>query len=204
MDEAGHSWEPLSVEQVAELFAGLNVVWWIAGGRAIDLFVRRETRSHCDTDVLIRRDDQIEVQSYLSGWDLHKTQQPGLKPWPRGEFQTSPVNDIWCRPTEDSPWQLQLMLLDTDGEQWVFKRDPRIRGSIESIGRSTAEGVPYVAPEIQLLYKARQDMLARDEADFQAAASLMDETACAWLLECLEKRFAEGHPWIDQLKKGQA
>ncbi len=80
MSEVGHGWEPLSVQEVAELFAGLTIVWWIAGGRAIDLFVGRETRSHGDTDVLIRRDDQIEVQSYLSGWDLHKTQQPGLKP----------------------------------------------------------------------------------------------------------------------------
>jgi hypothetical protein len=203
MSEVGHGWEPLCVQEVAELFAGLTVPWWIAGGRAIDLFVGRETRSHGDTDVLIRRDDQLEVQSYLSGWDLHKTQQPGLKPWPRGEFQTSPVNDIWCRRTKDSPWQLQLMLLDTDGDQWVFRRDPRIRGSIESLGRSTATGLLYVAPEIQLLYKARRETLEIDEADFQVAVPLMEKTACAWLLECLEKRFPDGHAWIEQLKKRQ-
>jgi len=201
MSEAGHRWEPLSVREVAELLAGLTVPWWIAGGRAIDLFVGRETRPHGDTDVLIRRDDQIEVQRYLSGWNLHKTQQPGLKPWPRGEFQTSPVNDIWCRRTKDSPWQLQLMLLDTDGDQWVFRRDPRIRGSIDSLGRSTDTGILYVAPEIQLLYKARSKTLELDEADFQVALPLMDETSCAWLLECLEKTFPDGHAWIEQLKQ---
>jgi hypothetical protein len=204
MGEVGHGWEPLSVEEVAELFAGLTIVWWIAGGRAIDLFVGRETRSHGDTDVLVRRDDQLEVQSYLSGWDLHKTQQPDLKPWPRGEFQTSPVNDIWCRRTKDSPWQLQLMLLDTWGDQWVFKRDPRIRGSIDSLGRSTATGLLYVAPEIQLLHKARAETLEIDEADFQVAVPLMGHRARAWLLECLQKRFPDGHAWIDQLKKKRA
>jgi len=201
MDEVGHRWEPLSVQQVAELFAGLTVPWWIAGGRAIDLFVGRETRSHGDTDVLICRDDQLEVQSYLSSWDLHKSQQPGLKPWPIGEFQARPVDDIWCRPTEDSPWQLQLMLLDTDGDQWVFKRDPTIHRSLRSIGRRTAAGVFYLVPEIQLLYKAKPETLEKDEADFQVALPLMEEAASVWLLECLEKRFPDGHAWIEQLKK---
>ena len=199
-----HKWEPLSVAEVAELLSGLCVPWWIAGGLAIDLFVGRETRSHGDTDVLIRRDDQLEVQRYLAGWDLHKTQQPGLKPWPTGEFLARPVDDIWCRRTQDSAWQLQLMLLDTEGDQWVFKRDPTIRGAMSHLGRHTPSGVPYMAPEIQLLYKAKPTTLEKDEADLQAAVPLMDESACTWLLECLRKRFPEGHAWIDQLKSSQA
>ena len=204
MNEDAQKWEPLSVQEVVELLSGLSVPWWIAGGQAIDLFVGRETRSHGDTDVLIRRDDQLEVQAYLSGWDLHKTQQPGLKPWPVGEFQVRPVNDIWCRRTEDSPWQFQLMLLDTDGGEWVFRRDPGIRGAIDALGRRTSTGVPYMAPEIQLLYKAKSETLEKDEADFQVAVPLMEDSACAWLLECLEKRFPDGHAWIEQLKERQA
>lgn len=203
MSEDHHKWEPLSIHEVAELLSGLSVPWWIAGGYAIDLFVGRETRLHGDMDVLIRRDDQLEVQRYLSGWDLHKTQQPGLKPWPIGEFQDRPFDDIWCRRKEDSPWQFQLMLLDTDGDQWVFKRDPTIRGSIDSLGRRSSTGVLYMAPEIQLLYKAKSEMLEKDKVDFQIAVPLMGESACTWLLECLEKRFPGGHTWINQLKKRQ-
>ena len=201
MNGDGHRWEPLSVEEIVEVFSGLTVPWWIAGGLAIDLFVGRRTRPHGDTDVLIRRDDQLEVQSYLSGWDLYKTQQPGLKPWPAGEFQAHPVDDIWCRRTEDSAWQLQLMLLDTDADQWVLKRDPTLRGPIDSLGRRTASGIPYLAPEIQLLYKAHSKTLEKDEADFQVAVPLMEDSACTWLLECLEKRFPDGHTWIEELKK---
>ena len=111
-------WDPLSTQEVIDLLSKLSAPWWIAGGRAIDLFVGCETRAHGDTDVLIRRDDQIEVQRYLSGWDLHKTKQPGLKPWLTGEFLLKPVNDIWCRRTEDAAWQLQLMLLDTERDKW--------------------------------------------------------------------------------------
>jgi hypothetical protein len=199
MAEDIDTWQPLSVEEVADLLSGLQVPWWIAGGWAIDLFVGRQTRPHADTDVLIRRGDQLEVQKYLSDWDLHKTQQPGLKPWPAGEFLTRPVDDIWCRPTSGSPWSLQLMLLNTDGDQWVFKRDPSIRGHLDGVGRRTSCGVPYLAPEIQLLYKAKVETLDKDQADFDAAVALMSQSACDWLLRCLTKLFPQGHVWIGGL-----
>lgn len=194
-------WEPLSVEAAVELMSGLCVPWWIAGGWAIDLFLGRQTRSHEDTDVLIRRDDQMEVQAYLSDWDLHKTQQPGLRPWAPGEFLDRPVDDIWCRRTPDSPWSLQLMLLDTDGDLWVFKRDPEIRGPLASLGRRTEAGVPYLSPEIQLLYKARPQPLEKDQSDFELAMPCLSRSTRTWLLRCLEKRFPNGHAWITRLRE---
>jgi hypothetical protein len=96
------------------------------------------------------------------------------------------------------------MLFDTVGDQWVFKRDPTIRGDIDSLGRRTSTGVLYMAPEIQLLYKAKPQTLEKDEADFQVALPLMEESACAWLLGCLAKRFPDGHAWIERLKRRQA
>lgn len=204
MDQDIYNWQPLSVEKVSELLSGLEVPWWIAGGWAIDLFVGRQTRSHGDTDVLVRRDDQLKVQEYLSGWDLYKTRQPGLKPWLPGDFLERPVGDIWCRRTPDSPWSLQLMLLDTDGDLWVFKRDADIRGPLATLGRHTLSGVPYLAPEIQLLYKAKSEVPEKDQADFDTAVPLMGEAACDWLLRCLERRFPQGHRWIIGLRERMA
>jgi len=201
MSEDTHNWDPLSVDETAELLSELKVPWCIAGGWAIDLFVGHETRPHDDTDVLIRRDDQLEVQRYLWNWDLHKTQQPGLKPWPMGEFLNRPVDDIWCRRTPESPWSFELMLLDTEADDWVFKRDPSIRGPLHRLIRRTPSGVAYLAPEIQLLYKARPEILHKDQADFDAALPLMTQAACKWLLQCLEKRFTEGHDWADSLRR---
>ena len=54
MNEGIHNWDPLSVEQTTEFMSGSPVLWWIAGGWAIDFFLDRQTRSHGDTDVLIR------------------------------------------------------------------------------------------------------------------------------------------------------
>jgi len=200
MTEDIHNWKPLTVEETVDLMSGLCVPWWIAGGWAIDLFLGCQTRTHGDTDVLIRRDDQLEVQRHLADWDLHKTQQPGLKPWPAGEFLKRPVNDIWCRRTPESPWALQLMLLDTDGDQWVFRRDPSIRGPLERLGRYTSTGVPYMSPEIQLLYKAKPQTLAKDQSDFDLAVPHMAREAHVWLLRQLEKRFPGGHAWFTSLR----
>lgn len=56
-----YNWKPLSVSEVKSLFKPFHLQWWIAGGWAIDLFLGEQTRPHDDIDILIRRDDQLEV-----------------------------------------------------------------------------------------------------------------------------------------------
>ena len=245
-----HNWDPLSPDKVRDLFAGLAVPWWIAGGWAIDLFVGRQTRKHHDTDVLVLRDDQLAVQGHLAEWDLQKAEPPGiLGPWAKGEFLRPGVHDIWCRRSPQSPWSLQLMLMDTDGDRWVFRRDPSITGplaapdglqrfagskagapargpvcsagfspSVETLrpegrtpneekpriaeahlGRRTDSGIPYLAPEIQILYKAKAETLAKDDADFEVALPMLGAEARRWLLACIERRFPGGHRWVERL-----
>ena len=206
MKDETHIWDPMAVEDAAELMSGAGVPWWIAGGWAIDLFLGRQTRPHGDTDILIRRDDQLAVQDHLTsrGLILYKTQQPGLRPWPRGEFLKRPVNDVWCRPGPEAPWVLQLMLLSTDGDQWVFRRDTAIRGPLAGLGLKTSSGIPYVCPHIQLLYKAGRDVATRDQADFDLAIAKMRPEDRMWLLRNLERCFDKDHPWIEQLKRSRA
>jgi hypothetical protein len=82
-----YNWAPLSVDEVKKVFKSFKPQWWIAGGWAIDLFLKKQTRPHDDIDVLIRREDQIEVQNLLDGWDLWAADPPGtLKPWGKGEY----------------------------------------------------------------------------------------------------------------------
>lgn len=192
-------WDPMYPDEVLELLGGLEVPWWLAGGWAIEAFVGRPLRDHGDTDVVIRRDDQLRVQEYLSDWDLHKTKQPGLAPWPRGEILPPGVNDVWCRPAPARPWRLQLMLLETKGDAWIFRRDSGIRGPLAELGRMATSGIRYLRPEVQLLYKARPESIAKDEIDFAAAEPLLVGSERTWLKKCLERRFPSGHRWIDAL-----
>ena len=196
------NWQPLSVDEVVKLFSGLNVQWWIAGGYAIELFIGKSIRSHEDIDVLIKRDDQLIVQEYLSSWELYQATYPGLKLWEKEEFLLGRYRDIWCRHDSNSSWKFQLILFDTDNDEWIFKRDPSIKGSLKDMGQLSKNGINYISPEIQLLYKAKPETLEKDLIDFDKTIPLLNNKAYNWLLQCLKKRFPEGHNWIKTLEMG--
>lgn len=192
-------WKPLSVEEAKKLFASFKPQWWIAGGWAIDLFLKRQTRPHDDIDVLICREDQLEVQKLLAGWDLWAADPPGtLKPWENGKFLKKGLQDIWGRKTAKDPWQIQIMLFDTEKNDWIFKRDERIRKNLSSITLRTADGVLFLAPEVQLLYKSKS-LREKDQLDFNNALSVMDEVQKNWLKEALIQVYGGSHGWIARL-----
>jgi hypothetical protein len=197
-DELG-TWSPLSLPEVAQLLAGIREPWWIAGGLAIELFVGRPTRSHDDVDVQICRDDQLAFQAALATWDLHAADPPGtLRPWHRGESLPLTVQDIWCRPNPTAPWAFQFMLADTLADQWIFRRDRRVRRSLAALTHRSIDGLPYIAPEVQLLFKARATPRPKDEHDFAIAHGLLSEEARAWLDAALAL-YNPDHPWRKRL-----
>ncbi|HXW78572.1 MAG TPA: hypothetical protein VEJ84_03685 [Acidimicrobiales bacterium] len=192
-------WDPLRPEDAEAEFATWSARWWMAGGWAIDLFLGRQTRDHGDLDVLVLRRDQALVREALGGWDVHAADPPGsLRPWPLGETLPPAVHDIWCRRGPTSAWAFQLMLDDTDGDDWLFRRDHRIRRPVESLaGRASSANLAVLSPEIQLLYKSK-GLRDKDEADFQAARLYLSAADRAWLREALDI-VAPGHPWIRDL-----
>lgn len=194
-----YHWRPLSVDEASARFAAFPGPWWVAGGWAIDLFVGRQTRQHADVDILIRRDDQLALFDILPEWEIHAAGMPvpgGLVCWQTGAPFPADVHDIWCRPDGTSPWALQAMLMDTADDRWVFRRDARIGGAIADLGLKR-DGIPYLTPEVQLLYKSK-NRLPKDEADLTTALPAMSPRQVAWLLEALQVH-DPGNPWIEHL-----
>jgi hypothetical protein len=190
------NWEPLSVAAVAELLAGVQAPWWIAGGWAIDLFVGGPGRQHADIDVLVLRRDLGSVQEQLRGWELHAADPPGrLRPWGTGEQLPPQVHDIWCRPSATSPWALQLMVDDTIGEDWVYRRDPRIRRPVSTLAgpASTTERL-VLAPEVQLLYKSAHPR-AKDVDDLRRSLAFLGNDRRNWLRMALTL-VDPAHSWL--------
>jgi hypothetical protein len=194
-------WRPLSPLQAQELLSGSGERrWWIAGGHAIDLFLQRPTRHHDDLDVSVLRAEQALIHDALPGWDIRAADPPGtLRPWPAGEVLPRDVHDIWCRERSAGPWRLQFMLEEADDGFWVSRRDPRIRRPLESIGLSTAEGIPFLAPEIQLHYKAAHPR-RKDEQDFRNAVPRLSEAQREWLARALVLTYGE-HRWAAALAR---
>src|SRR5215208_1996881 len=151
----GDPWQPLSVAEAAAL-DGMPVPWWIAGGWAIDLFVGGSTRDHDDVDVAVLRPDQLAVQSHLDGWDLRVAHHGRLAPWVPGRPLAPDEHGIWARPGPASPWRLELLIDEVVDGQWAYRRNPGVRLPPERLGRRTATGLPYLRPEVVLLYKSRR------------------------------------------------
>ncbi|AVH60840.1 MULTISPECIES: nucleotidyltransferase domain-containing protein [Streptomyces] len=198
-DVLGH-WVPDRPEDVAAVFAKPDFPWWIAGGYAIELAVGRHLRPHGDLDILVLRRDQALVRDLLAGWDLYVADPPGqgeLRPWRPGEVLRPPLHDIWCRRTPEAPWSIQIMVDEAEGTQWVSRRDPEVRLPIDRLGRTSETGVPYLAPEVQLFYKAKATR-EKDEIDFEAVLPLLGLSQRVWLADAI-KVIAPDHPWLRRL-----
>jgi hypothetical protein len=195
-------WEPAGLAEIASLFSTSGVPWWIAGGYAIELAVARPVRDHADVDVLVLRRDQLAVQRALPGWDWQAADPPGqLRPWWPGEVLPPGVGDLWCRPGPGDPWRIEIVLDESDGADWVSRRDARVRRPVASLGAVTAEGVPYLAPEIALFYKANV-LRPKDETDFAAARPLLTSGQRAWLRDAIGLTYGPEHPWRARLADG--
>ncbi len=193
------SWDPAPVGEVVARFSGLTSHWWVAGGFAIELAVGRPFRSHGDIDVLLLRRDQLVAQQALAGWEWWAADPPGsLRPWAAGEVLSQDVHDIWCRPGPDDPWRIQIMLDESDDQTWVARRDPRVRRPIGTLGMISAEGVPFLAPEVQLFYKAKTPR-PKDQEDFDAVLPVLTDQQRHWLVDAITKTYGP-HPWLGPLR----
>jgi hypothetical protein len=173
-------------------------MWWVAGGWALDLFLDETVRSHGDLDVGVFRDDAAAVAASLRDWEIFEAKDGELVRLDVGAAPRADVNSLWCRPVQSDEWLLELLLDDRSGQNWVFRRRPEIARPIASIHRRGSDGLPYLAPEIQLLYKAKA-LRPRDQDDFERVLPYLDAKASTWLKDALEIAHPE-HPWIARLE----
>ena len=191
------SWRPLSLEEADEALRGITVPWWFAGGQAVDAFLGYRSRDHGDIDVAFFRRDQLEMQAWLKGWGLYAADPPGtLRPWLPGEWLDEPVHDIWCRRAPDAPWCLQLMLDESEDDDWLFRRQPAIRRPAKTLFE-VVNGRPFLSIEVQLLYKAATEV-PKNETDFDACLPRLSLEQRSWLHAAIAGTQPD-HPWLARL-----
>ena len=190
-----------------EVMAGYRRPWWVAGGWALDLLLGRKTRPHADLELSVLAADQWALFEHLRGWDL-RLAAPGarLARWAGSRIQP-PFHQVWARrgPGRPStaeefaadPTMLGFLLEEGSTDRWVFRRCPRVTRPLRQLGRASADGVPFVAPEVALLLKAKAPRF-KDRRDFDRALPYLDGAARAWLAWALDQAHP-GHPWRAQL-----
>lgn len=175
--------------------------WWIAGGLAIDAFLGVETRTHSDIDVAVLRKDQRDLHSYLGGWALEKVVK-GIRhasdPWFVGEWLGPDIEKVVARKQMDAfGAHVDAFLLDHTGADWVYSTEHSVHRSLADVSCRTADAVPFLCPEVILLYKA-EHARESDEVDFRFVAGQLGAEPKAWLRGALQA-VAPGHRWISAL-----
>lgn len=189
-----HEWRPMTISDVATRFESVDAPWWIAGGRAIDLFLGWESRDHADLDVEMFRMDRSVLFDIFDGWDLHVVAEGSLSPWTDPTNLADDVFGVWLRREPSQPWELEIMLADGDRTEWRFRRDPSITMSGDRLIATSSNGVPYCTPEVQLLYKSKMAR-PKDDVDLAHCLHRLSRRQRRWLADAIAKSSA-GHPWV--------
>jgi aminoglycoside-2''-adenylyltransferase len=192
-------WEPLSLEEVKRLFEKVAAPWWIAGGRALDMFLGHETRTHDDIEVAVLRRDQVAFRDALAVWDVQIARAGELTPWKRGETITKAEDhETWARQTPDGPWRLKLLLEESEGKRWMYRGNSRIGLNVADLGRRDAYGIEFMRPEVALLYKSASPRPV-DETDFLYVLPRLDVAQRGWLCGALYT-IDPTHRWLERMK----
>ncbi|HUP27277.1 MAG TPA: hypothetical protein VM409_02505, partial [Chloroflexia bacterium] len=174
--------------EFAKLMEGYEKPWYVAGGWAIDLYLGRVRREHKDIDFTAFREDQLLLQKHFEGYDLKKVVGEGqLEPWLPGERLESPDFQAFLQVGSDGYAEIEVLFADREGDDWLFRSNHDIRRPLSEIGLLSPQGVPYLSPDIVLLFKSKHVVMERnplhdhfeeqqknDEADFQAVYPTLD------------------------------
>ncbi|HEU5124850.1 MAG TPA: amino acid transporter [Verrucomicrobiae bacterium] len=190
---------PLHPRDVQSLFSTARFQWWITGGWALDLFAGEQTRPHFDTDVAVARRDQTAAQRHLHGWDFRYA-VPGshdpvaFESWEAGESLDFKIHGSWARENPDSAWRIEFLLHEIEQDVWSFRYCLRVQHPLACIGCRTPEGIPYLRPEIALLYKAAR-LRELDDTDFRRVLPLLSAEQRTQLAADIVQCWPE-HPWL--------
>ena len=194
-------WAPLSVGEMQAVMAGFPAPWWIAGGWAVDLALGRQTRQHGDIDIAVLRCHQPALFEHLRGWDVQIAVSGTFALWREGDWLEGGERfQFWVRREPSTPWAFEILLEETEGADWLYRRNTAVRRPLAEFGAHDAGGTPHVSLPVALLYKSKGHDTPRNAADFDVAKAALDAPARAWLTSAL-KATQPGHPWIARLSE---
>ncbi len=187
------------VEMVAGELKDAAFEWYVGGGWSLDLFLKSVGRVHHDVDVIVPRQSQLELQKYLTerGWKLMTPFEKRIQPWPPHMRLEMPRHQVHAY--RDGQF-IDLLLTDLE-DVWRYRREPSVVRSREKMTLKSESGIPYLAPELVLLFKSKNTSdhdRPKDQLDFERAGPSLEPERRAWLYWALMAT-APDHPWIKQL-----
>jgi hypothetical protein len=187
-------WDAWTPADVARRLAAVRAPWCVAAGWALDLLVGEITRDHDDIEIGVpaARFDEVVAALPDHEWDV----VGDGRVWPYPE-QLATHFQTWLREPATGTYRLDVLREPHVDERWVCRRDRSITLPYAELIRRTGDGIPYVIPEVALLFKAKH-LRDKDEADFASVLPALQSAQRSRLRGWLS-RVHPGHRWIDEL-----
>ncbi|MFD3498065.1 nucleotidyltransferase domain-containing protein [Streptomyces sp. NPDC058676] len=187
------SWRP---EQVAERLGGVRTPWCIVAGWALDLFRGGQSRPHGDLEIAVPAAGFPEIRDRFPeyAWDAVGSGRVWVG---AGAAALAATHQTWLRDPVSGQFLFDVFREPHEGWTWICRRDESLRLPYEAIIERTSDGIPYLVPELVLLFKAKAPR-SKDQADFDGMLPLLGRVRRERLSEWLE-RVHPGHPWLVKL-----
>lgn len=222
------------MKEVKTLMDRIGARWAICGGDAIDLFVGRDTRLHKDIDIAVFWEDRkLLINNFINnGWRIFEPDNGLLREITSIENDLYTEDNLWCiksdvnsydienihgdfykivtdRKHQDKLDFIELLFNSYEDDLFIYKRNSNIR--LAHAIQCTQEDVPYLAPEMVLLYKSiftryleseREsdiEMIANYRHDFDVSTPLLNDEQRNWLKNALSISYPNGHEWLSRL-----
>jgi hypothetical protein len=189
-------WRPWSPAETAARLEAVDAPWGITAGWALELFAGEAWREHEDLEVAVPATRFEDVRPALDELELWVPVGEG-RLRPLAEAGGTASQQTWALDRAARAWRLDVFREPSDGATWICRRDPTIRLPYAELLERTAEGIPFVRPDVVLLFKAKH-VREKDEQDFAAVLPRLDSMRTQWLRTALE-RVHPGHRWLERL-----
>lgn len=214
------------IRQAHELLKNQPFDYAICGGCAIDLFLGEVTRPHGDLDILVywpQRDTVIRCMNALgyavyemlgNGKAHHITDIADQRRWKRniicvrgdcGLVSLAPTDEpdvvgIAFRHGTPSLQLLEFLFNDRTDTEFLYARDHRVRRNLTD-ALLFRDGIPYLAPELCLLYKSTDTERESNQHDLRTAFPRLHPSQQAWLRHALRTVYPRAIPGCNSATK---
>ena len=209
------------IEEANVLLQGQDFSYAICGGFALDLFLGYESRVHGDIDVLAFWEDREAIIAYmqskgflvyemLGGGKVHRiTDIRGQEKLRKNIFCcTGDCELVRLYDTEEQDvfWldfqhtgltklnYIEFLFNEKTEDAFVYVRDNRVRRELKRAVLQK-DGIPYLAPELCLLFKSTDIEREGYQQDFELTVERLSEEQRAWFETAMELLYPEGHRW---------
>ena len=144
-----------------------------------------------DLDIGICRYQARQAYDWLAGWELYVAAGGQVTAWDgRDLIAERHENNVWARQEASGAWRFDLTVGDGCDGEWIFRRDRSLSRPWDQAILWTDAGVPYLAPELQLLFKSKSPR-SKDHIDAERVFPSLSADARHFL----DARLPPEHRW---------